>query len=302
MISNSWLLDQCASPTAHNTVSISLRRNSGKRLDWDRSVPSQNLSWVLTVCGRNRFDARLVELEGRVLKGRLQVGDYGQACSVVNANTAKVVFNKTSTDADLLPFFFRMEVPTLRDEGLFLIEKSRKTSPKTAFTQLLRSRFAKDFEDYTLTIDPVLPAKVFKEYLDKGKVQKITFIKMGIPDDIADLLDGGHDQEGKTELVITAPRHHYIPFKKSILSSDDPRKSIQDLYELKDLEYENIKVVVKLGSNSRTIDLGSKHATPLYEITEKVQMDNGGIGTYASMANAFESLASDINEGAYASA
>lgn len=244
-----------------------------------------------------------VEVKKRVIQGRIQVGDYGQACPVVDTGSGSTVFNKTTKHADLLPFFFRIEIPEQRDEALFIIEKSRKTSPKTAFTKLVRSKFNEVFEDYTLSIQPVMPEAVFKEYLNKGKVQKITFIKMGLPDDIFDILDGGHDQTlGKTELVVTAPRNRFLPIRKNLLLSNDPRKAIQDMYELTDLNYENVKVNVKLGKNSRSIDLGEKHVSPLYDLSDQVRIGSDGIGTYASMEVAFENLASDINEGAYANA
>jgi hypothetical protein len=244
-----------------------------------------------------------IETKERVIQGRILVGDYGQACAVVDAGNLSTVFNKTVQHADLLPFFFRMEIPEHRDEALFLIEKSRKTSPKTAFTKMLRLRFANVFEEYSLSIEPVMPDTVFKEYLDKGKVQKIRFIKMGLPSDIADILESGHEEIlGKTEFVVTAPRNRYLPIKKSILRASDPRKTIQDLYELTDLDYDNVKVIVKIGKGSRSVDLGAKQTSPLYDITEEVKIGSDGIGTYASMSEAFESLATDINEGAYASA
>jgi hypothetical protein len=72
------------------------------------------------------------------------------------------------------------------------MEKSRKTSPTSAFRGMLKAKFRDSFPDFTLTIDPVMPEQVYHAYLAKGTVQKLTFIRMGLPTDIADLLDGGH--------------------------------------------------------------------------------------------------------------
>ncbi len=242
-----------------------------------------------------------IEVNDRVISGRILVGDYGQACNVINASDAETVFKKTIDHADALPFYFRLEVPKQRDEALLLIEKSRKTSPTSALRGLLQSRFAMLFPDYTLTIDPVLPEAVFEAYLNKGKVQKISFIKMGLPKDIADILETGHQEVlGKTELVVTAARNHSLPIKKSLFKSADPRKAIQDVYELKDLEYDNIKVDVRLGRNRRSVDLGRKYASPLYDLSNQVTKDGDGISTYESISQAFDGLANDIKEGAYA--
>jgi hypothetical protein len=244
-----------------------------------------------------------IAVDGRVITGRILVGDYGQACDVINASDASTVFQKKVSHADALPFYFRIEIPAGADEALFLIEKSRKTSPTTAFRRMLNSRFSGKFPELTLTIDPVLPASVFDAFLAKGQVQKITFIKMGLPTDIANLLEGGHQEAyGKTEFVVSAGRNRLLPIKKSLLSGDNPKKAIQDLYELKDLDYDNIKVDVKLGRNRRSVDLGRKFVSPLYDLTQQVKKDADGISIYESIDEAFETLAAEIKEGAYAMA
>ena len=241
---------------------------------------------------------------GRIIQGRIQVGDYGQACDVIDtAREARVVFSKTISHADLLPFFFRIEVPANRDEALFLIEKSRRTSPKTAFTRLLKDQFNARFPEFTISIEPVMPQEVFREYLERGSVQKLEFIKMGLPNDITDILEGGHDQAHVvTKFVITAGRKDSLPVKKRILRSGNPAEAISDLYEIQGCEYQDVAVTMRLGKNTRKVDLKSGHALPLYDITSDVTIGKDGIGTYQTMAAAFESLASDIKEGAYASA
>jgi hypothetical protein len=269
---------------------------------------SKGLSKWKTDHHNDKQDGRVSKLQklqviDRVLQGRVQVGDYGQACDVIDATTTSVVFTKGTNHADLLPFFFRIEIPRHRDEALFLIEKSRRTSPKTAFTKLIKEQFVAQFPGFALAVNPVMPDEVFRRYMDSGGVQKIEFVKMGLPHDVADILEGGHAEELKratTKLVISAPRKGILPLKKKILSSNDPRKTIGDLYELSDFTYENVAITMRLGKNSRKVDLGKKRALPLYNITSEVKTGADGSPSYDSMASAFESLATDINEGAYA--
>jgi hypothetical protein len=257
----------------------------------------------------DKEESRVAKLEkfdshGRVLQGRIQVGDYGQACDVIDANQpAKVVFTKEVQHADILPFFFRFEIPDSRDEALLLIEKSRRTSPKTALVRHLRAAFKMKFPEHTLLINPVMPQEAFEQFLNDGGVQKIEFIRMGLPHDIADILESGHQEALKrviTKLVITAGRKDTLPLRKSLLKKPDPRKAIADLYELKDFEYQDIAVTMRIGKNTRKVDLGNKHALPLYNISDDVKFGKDGIATYDSMAKAFEELANDIREGAYA--
>ena len=244
-----------------------------------------------------------VEVRGRVIQGRIEVGDYGRASNVRNAADARTVFRKNKNHADALSLFFRIQVPEGRDEALLLIEKTRQTSGKTAFMALLRYHFKNVFDAFSLLENPVLPEGVFKEYFQTGNVQKISFIKMGIPSDAADMLASGHEElAGKTEFIIQAPRNRYFTFKASVLTSRDPIRQIQDLYELEDFEYENIRVAVKVGKSLRTIDLGTKHVLPVYDITDRVQVGKDGNPIYESMSAALDALAIDIESGAYAAA
>ena len=95
-----------------------------------------------------------------------------------------------------------------------------------------------------------MPQEVFEQYLGEGGVQKIEFIRVGLPNDIADILESGHQEalkRVKTKLVITAGRKDTLPLRKSLLRKSDPRKAIADLYELKDFEYQDIAVTVRIG-------------------------------------------------------
>jgi hypothetical protein len=49
-----------------------------------------------------------VHVEGRVLRGRILVGDYGQECDVFDKRKGKTVYKKSVDDADALPFYFRL--------------------------------------------------------------------------------------------------------------------------------------------------------------------------------------------------
>ncbi len=241
------------------------------------------------------------EVKDRIIQGRLEVGDYGRASKVRDAVDAKTVFSKRRNHADALPLFFRLQVPEGRDEALLLIERTRQTSAKSAFMGLLRHHFREAFDGYVLRDNPVLPEGVFDEYFKIGQVQKISFVKLGIPTDIVDLLDRGHEElRGTTEFSVRAPRNGFFKLKGSIRNSSNPLSQIQDLYEIEGFEYDNIRVSVKVGKHIRTIDLADKHALPVYDITEDVRVGPDGNPTYESMSSVLAQLASDIEAGAYA--
>src|SRR6266404_3752242 len=79
----------------------------------------------------------------RSLWGQFRSGEYGQACEVVNAVAGEVVYNKKINDADMLPFYFRIEVPNDSDEGIFIVQRGTSGGGgiKTALTRTMTTWF-----------------------------------------------------------------------------------------------------------------------------------------------------------------
>src|SRR5689334_22199590 len=61
--------------------------------------------------------------DDRAICGLFRSGEYGHACEVINAVAGEVVYNKKMTDADMLPFYFRIEVPNDSDEGFLIVQR-----------------------------------------------------------------------------------------------------------------------------------------------------------------------------------
>src|SRR5690242_10426965 len=57
------------------------------------------------------------EESDRTIAGIILAGQYGQACDVYDAVKSAVTYTKNTTEADMLPFYFRVEIPPDADEG-----------------------------------------------------------------------------------------------------------------------------------------------------------------------------------------
>src|SRR4029077_11616359 len=100
-----------------------------------------------------------LEKDDRAMYGLIRSGEYGQACDVVNAVNGRVVYNKKVTDADMLPFYFRVEVPTDSDKGLLIVQKGNSFTGgiKTTLEKKLKQCFETKNEDYRVDFDALLP-------------------------------------------------------------------------------------------------------------------------------------------------
>jgi hypothetical protein len=246
-----------------------------------------------------------LEKADRTVYGLIHSGDYGQACDVVNAKHGKVVYNKTVTDADMLPFYFRIEVPADSNVGLLIVQKGSSFTGgiKTALVNKLRAFFEKKHEKYKVDFDPLLPQDVIKNAAKKGSILSVKFIHFGLPKDIADRYKGKNTERwGSMELVFKARRNSALPLKQELLDFISKKdKKIGQFYELKNFNFaaQEVKVDVRVGRQQRRSSLGHMTSSPLYEVTEEVTIGKDGIATLDSIHKAAEHLAEGLQEGIY---
>jgi hypothetical protein len=250
-----------------------------------------------------------LEEDERTLSGVIRSGQYGQACEVVNAKKFDVVYHKKIDDADMLPFYFRFEVPADSDEGLFIVQRGSATGGgvKTTLVRRLTGDFEKRYEEYKLDFGPLLPAEVVEGAAKHGTIQKVRFIHFGLPSDIAERYGSGHKEKfGSMELVIKARRNSSLPLKPELLKffrSKD--KKLGEFYELKDVnfDFQEVRVDVKVGRQKRSISLGDLSSSPLYDVSSDVEFSTkDGSATYDSIHEAAGKLAEELKAGIYGNA
>ena len=95
--------------------------------------------------------------------------------------------------------------------------------------------------------------QVIQNYLEKGIIKSLRFIKYEIPHDKVDALDEGHEEiRLHRELVYkVSDKKAGVPVKnrlKSLFKKEQKGLTVENLFEIKELDdgYDNIKVEVKL--------------------------------------------------------
>ncbi len=244
----------------------------------------------------------------RIVAGLIHAGQYGQACDVVDAETSKVVYKKTKTNADMLPFYFRLDIPHDANEAILIMQKSSHIGIKTSLTDLLNKYFSKKFEDYRLSIEPLLPTELVEKILKKGQVSEIRFIKIGIPKDLADAYPGGGHQEtnGVMKLIIRARKGKFFSLGTRIekFLKSPGAKGVKGFYELKGSNFEpdRVQLRVSVDGKPRLVDLDSLHSSPLYDVTKDITFGEDGNPLYDSINSAAETLAAEVRKSMYGEA
>lgn len=132
------------------------------------------------------------------------------------------------------------------------------------------------------------------------------FIHFELPKDIADRYKGKNtDRWGSLEIVFKARRNSVLPLKVELmafLSGND--KKVGQFYELKKFNFEaqEVKVDVEVGRQQRRISLGHMSSSPLYDVTDEVEIGKDGNATFDIIHQAAEHHAEGLQEGIYGEA
>src|SRR5436190_13706464 len=63
------------------------------------------------------------DVDGRVISGIIETGEYGYGSDLLDVKTHKRVFRRLPNQAEMLPFFFELFLPSSRNQGLLALQR-----------------------------------------------------------------------------------------------------------------------------------------------------------------------------------
>jgi hypothetical protein len=212
----------------------------------------------------------------RRLYGVIETGEYGAESELYDVKKRQIAHRRKTTEADMLPFYFLVDLPEGVDEGILLLQRQGMFGIRKLFHHAIGQVFDGKFPGYVLRFLPLVENKEIQKYA-KGKIESIRFIRFGIPRDVADAYDSGHKEtRGSVELVIRARRGSNLPLNSRLRQFLRGGKEIKDLIALDELnfKYENVKVKSRVGTSTRTLDLSRPNRLrSYYDISGRVELD-----------------------------
>ena len=227
--------------------------------------------------------------------GQLETGSYGYSSKIKSITTSEITHSKTIGEADMVPLFFYASIPKDSYKGLIALERFRVFGCKTVLENDL-NQFLKD-SNYKakITLHPILPETVAKQYLTKGNICKMRLVKHSVPTDIADVYKDEYrnGEFGTFEYVMNPKKNKYLPFKKDINKFLNNAIGLKNIIEVHGIDYDNIKVELQIGNKKRTISLNSiDKLSGDIDISDEVEFENDGHPKYKSIL----SIAQEIVE------
>jgi hypothetical protein len=212
----------------------------------------------------------------RQLSGIIETGDYGSESELWDVKKQSVAHTRQTTEADMLPFYFLVDIPEGPDEGLLVLERRGMSGIRQILYQAVSFEFDKKFSDHRLRFDPLVQAKELEKYR-KGKIENIRFVRFDIPKDISEAFASGHKEvKGRVELVVHAQRGKSLPLNDKLSKFLRGGTKVGELIALDEMnfKYQNIKMQSRVGRSRRTIDLArAKHLRSYHDISDTVQFD-----------------------------
>ncbi|MEH2465992.1 hypothetical protein [Nostoc sp.] len=246
-----------------------------------------------------------IKKENRTICGQFESGQNGYGSRLLNTVTDTVSYERNTLDAELIPYYFLVRLPSKVDKGIVILQRFNNIGVKTLFfdnfTQYLKAKIS---DEYILEINPLVPKGLIKEYIN-GRFIKLRFIKQGYPKDIIDIppdaMPDDNEFDGESELILSAPKNGILPyhirsiFSKNLdkfLSSDDV--SVGSIIEVKNFDYDNIKMQVRVGNSYKTINLSDMGKLRYYEDISGIDLNTNGHPKFDIIDSVAKSLLKDL--------
>lgn len=224
----------------------------------------------------------------KYISGIIQTGSYGYSSDIFNIDTGKVEYEKPPNSAEMLPFFYGLYMPINALKGVCIFQKFMQYGIKSALENDLKEYFDKTYPQIKVELNALFPKDYLKNFFADGNIKQLRFIKHGVVDDIADRIDGNGISEniGFVEYVVKAKRKKNLPVNSKIWNMLDKGKNVNEMFEITNFDYDNIKVEISINNITKTINMSNiESINGSYNVTEEIDYGSNGHPTFKSISN-----------------
>lgn len=192
---------------------------------------------------------------------KVESGEYGFTTDLVDPKKKSVEYRKPVNLAEMKPFFVSVIVDMSEkvEKGFIIFQNvgiySVKTVFKKYFSDFLKSYNTQELQ-YEFNLGVVTPQKFAMQLLEQFSVKEVKLIAYNNPMDSAEKLN--NDFLYQEEIRIYKRFALIQNTVKKVCEYIDKKCDITDIIEIKDFEYDDIKIELDIGSGKvRTLDLGN---------------------------------------------
>jgi hypothetical protein len=244
-----------------------------------------------------RLDADQVASSDRSIRGRMETGDYGYESEIVDAKRGLTAYRRKTTDAELLPFYFLLWLPSGQDSGIVLLQRFGLLGIRRVFKDYLEQYVRDNCGPFTLELNPLVPEDLIDELVEKGEILRVTYRTKKLPKDIADVFDARRfpDAKGYAEFAIVAKKGYHLLMGRYIKRLIRRPDRVGRLLEISEFEDAQVRVKFRMNGEVRTIDLSDlMKLRSYYDVSDRVVIGWDGHPTPQSIEQTALSLLADL--------
>jgi hypothetical protein len=261
----------------------------------------KNLKKQFSHDSREKKLLRVLQLtaRNRILNGLIETGEYGFESNLYDLGRKAVSHKRNIQEAEMLPFYFLVEIPKDSDHGIILLQRFKQYGMRRILMESLRAHFSVNYPDLKIYVAPLIPGSMVKRYLTEGRITKVRFVSHTITSDIADAYDSGTGRQegGQLELVLRAKRDGWLPLRGRLRAFLDKKRKLSNFVELEDFKYDDVKIEVELNRNRRTVDLSNLQKIRAYiDVSDQIKIMPNGHPSFESIDYVAKELLNDLKE------
>lgn len=233
-----------------------------------------------------------------ILYGRVKTGEYGIESELVDIHTGNIT-NRTSNQADMMPFGFCIAVPYGDvNSAVILLQTLGIYGMKTSLQRHLERSILDLSSDLHLLLRAIAPKEYIDRYFKKGILTKIKMIRYDIPEDESNRLGINYGvKQTKEERIIHKPLGFMEKKKKIFSDVFAGQKSYTDIIQIEGFEYNDLKLEFSLEGTNKTFNMRDMNSLVVNEnITNKVAI-KGGHPIFDSLKRIMEEIAMEYLKG-----
>ena len=233
--------------------------------------------------------------QARTISGLVETGDFGYESELYDITQDVVSYQRTTTDTELTPYYFFMNLPPASTFGILILQRRGQYGVTTTLMRDFRKYLEAQYPQAVVEFKPLVHEQFLTRLFQDGDLKKIRLIRHEIPSDYATAFGAGGPigHLGHLEVTLSAGRGLNFPGKDRILEVLGKQRTVDQLVELPQIDYDNVKVEMELGGRRRTIDLSDvMKLRANFDITDEVETGSNGHPIFSSI----DEIARDLNQ------
>lgn len=189
---------------------------------------------------------------------RLKSGKYGVTSEIVSSHTGVVNHQRGEEEADVMPFFVCIAIPINEStRGVIITQNNGIYGVKTIFNSSFKQICTEN--EYRFSMNSIVPTAYIDKFIEEGVLKKVKFIRHNIPNDRAERIGLNRGMNGNNlyhdEYTIHRPVGFMQRNEHRIREFMNGQRGVNEIVELGDFEYNNIKLEFSLGGKNKTLNL-----------------------------------------------